>query len=203
MGFYRKLIVPLLLDLAMRNRLLDPYRRRAVDLARGVVLEVGIGSGLNLPLYSPAITHVIAIDPSAELLQLARQRVAQAQVRVSLIRGSAEHLPFDNAVFDTVVMTWTLCSIPDPRAGLAEIRRVLKAGGRLLFVEHGLSPEAPIARWQAWLTPFWSKLSGGCHLDRQMDDLIRAAGFDTQTIEAGYMPGPKPWTFMYQGRAVR
>jgi SAM-dependent methyltransferase len=100
-------------------------------------------------------------------------------------------------------MTWALCSIPNPSAALNEMRRVLKPGGRLLFVEHGLSPESRIAGWQRWLTPPWRWISGGCHLDRKMDDLIRAAGFKLDALETGYMKGPKPWTFMYQGRATR
>jgi SAM-dependent methyltransferase len=120
---------------------------------------------------------------------------------MSLLRASAEHLPFGVAVFDTIVMTWTLCSIASPLAALFEMRRVLKPGGQLLFVEHGLSPETGIARWQHWLTPCWRWIGGGCHLDRKMDDLIRAAGFQIDAIETSYMQGPKPWTFMYRGSA--
>ncbi len=202
MGLYETWIVPRLLDLAMRNRLLDHYRQRTIETARGLVLEVGVGSGLNLPLYGPAVAHVIAIDPSTELLRLASRRVADAVVPVSLLRASAERLPLADAVFDTIVMTWTLCSIPNPMAALIEMRRVLKPGGQLLFVEHGLSPEGQIARCQHWLTPCWKRISGGCHLDRRMDDLIRVAGFQINAIETGYMTGPRPWTFMYQGSAM-
>jgi ubiquinone/menaquinone biosynthesis C-methylase UbiE len=133
---------------------------------------------------------------------LAHKRTADAVVTVSLIRASAEHLPFGVAVFDTIVMTWTLCSIPNPIAALIEMRRVLKPGGVLLFVEHGLSPETRIARWQHWLTPCWKRIGGGCHLDRKMDDLIRAAGFQINAVETGYMTGPKPSTLMYQGSAT-
>ena len=122
---------------------------------------------------------------------------------VSLVRASAEQLPISDAVFDTIVMTWTLCSIPDPSAALDEMRRVLKPGGRLLFIEHGLSPEPRITRWQRRLTPCWKWIGGGCHLDRKMDELFRAAGFRLDMLETGYMKGPKPWTFMYQGMATR
>jgi ubiquinone/menaquinone biosynthesis C-methylase UbiE len=202
MGVYETWIVPRLLDLAMRNRLLDHYRQRTIETARGLVLEVGVGSGLNLPLYGPAVAHVIAIDPSTELLRLASRRVADARVPVSLLRASAEHVPLADAVFDTIVMTWTLCSIPNPMAALTEMRRVLKPGAQLLFVEHGLSPESQIARWQHWLTPFWKRIGGGCHLDRKMGDLIRSAGFQIDAVETGYMRGPKPWTFIYQGSAT-
>jgi SAM-dependent methyltransferase len=177
MGLYENWVLPRLLDLAMRNQILDNYRQRTIEAAREVVLEVGVRSGLNLPLYGPAVTRVVAVDPSPELLRLASKRTADMVVPVALIRASAEHLPFPGAVFDTVMMTWTLCSIPNPIAALAEMRRVLKPGGRLLFVEHGLSPEIRTARWQHWLTPYWKRISGGCHLDRKTDDLIRAAGF--------------------------
>jgi SAM-dependent methyltransferase len=177
MGLYENWVLPRLLDLAMRNQILDNYRQRTIEAARELVLEVGVGSGLNLPLYGAAVTRVVAVDPSPELLRLASKRTADMVVPVALIRAAAEHLPFPGAVFDTVMMTWTLCSIPNPIAALAEMRRVLKPGGRLLFVEHGLSPEIRTARWQHWLTPYWKRISGGCHLDRKTDDLIRAAGF--------------------------
>jgi ubiquinone/menaquinone biosynthesis C-methylase UbiE len=186
----------------MRNHRLDPYRRRAIGAARGLVLEIGIGSGLNLPLYGRAVDRVCGIDTSLELLRLARHRDADALVPMSLLRASAEHLPFADAVFDTVVMTWTLCSIANPVAALIGMRRVLKPGGQLLFVEHGLSPEIRTARWQHQLTPYWKLIGGGCHLDRKMDELIRSAGFEIDAMETGYMKGPRPWTFMYQGAAT-
>jgi ubiquinone/menaquinone biosynthesis C-methylase UbiE len=203
MGFYERWIVPRLLDLAMRNRLLDHYRQQTIVSARGLVLEVGVGSGVNLPLYSRAVTRVIGLDPSPELLRLASKRAGDLVIPVSLLRASAEDLPLADAVFDTIVMTWTLCSIPNPIAALTGMRRVLKPGGQLFFVEHGLSPEIRTARWQHQLTPYWKRISGGCHLDRKTDDLIRAAGFQIRAVETGYMTGPKPWTFMYQGSATR
>ncbi len=201
MGIYDRWVLPRLIDLAMRSRVLDRYRQRAIATARGVVLEIGAGSGLNLALYGPAVERVCALDPSPELLRLASARIADARVPVSLVRASGERLPFADAIFDTVVMTWTLCSIADPIAALIEMRRVLKPGGCLVFVEHGLSPEPPVARWQHGLTPCWRRIGGGCHLDRKIDDLVRAAGFRLDAIETGYMRGPKPWTFLYQGRA--
>jgi ubiquinone/menaquinone biosynthesis C-methylase UbiE len=132
---------------------------------------------------------------------LARKRVADAIVPVWLVQASAEHLPFADARVDTIVTTWTLCSIPNPLAALSEMRRVLKPGGTLSFVEHGLSPERRVAWWQRALTPCWRRIAGGCHLNRKMDDLIRAAGFRLDTIETGYMGGPKIGSFMYQGQA--
>jgi ubiquinone/menaquinone biosynthesis C-methylase UbiE len=203
MGIYNRLILPRLLNAAMRDRRLAPYRHRTIEAARGGVLEVGVGSGLNLPLYGPSLDRVFGIDPSPELLSLAGKRMVDASVPVSLVRASAEQLPFADAVFDTIVMTWTLCSIPNPVAALIEMRRVLKPGGSLSFVEHGLSSEGRIARWQHRITPCWKRIGGGCHLDRKMDDLIRATGFRIDAIEAGYMTGPKPWTFMYQGSATK
>jgi len=203
MGFYDRWIVPRLLDLAMRSRVLDHYRERTIETARGLALEIGVGSGLNLPLYGPAVTRVVGLDPSTELLRLASRRAGDVVIPVSLLRASAEHLPLADALFDTIVMTWTLCSIPNPIAALMEMRRVLRPGGRLIFVEHGLSPEIRTARWQHRLTPYWRRISGGCHLDRKMEELIRAAGFQIDAVETGYMTGPKPWTFMYQGSAMR
>jgi ubiquinone/menaquinone biosynthesis C-methylase UbiE len=203
MGLYRSLVLPRLVELAMRNSRLARYRQQTIGAARGFVLEIGVGSGLNLPIYGSAVDHVCGIDPSPELLVFARERVADALVPVCLLRASAEQLPFTAAAFDTIVMTWTLCSIPSASAALHEMLRVLKPGGRLLFVEHGLSSEARIAGWQHRLTPYWQRIGGGCHLDRKMDDLIRAAGFRVGALETGYMKGPKPWTFMYQGTATK
>jgi ubiquinone/menaquinone biosynthesis C-methylase UbiE len=202
MGFYNKLVLPRLINLAMRNSRLASFRQQTIGAARGLVLEVGVGSGLNLPLYRSAVDRVCGIDPSRELLCRASKRFSDARIPVSLVRASAEQLPFGDTAFDTLVMTWTLCSIPNPVEALTEMRRVLKPGGRLLFVEHGLSPEPRIIRWQRRLTPYWKQIGGGCHLDRKIDDLIRAAGFRVDTLETGYMKGPKPWTFMYQGSAI-
>ena len=146
----------------MRNRQFASYRRQTVGAARGLVLEIGVGSGLNLPLYGLTVTQVVAIDPSLELLRLASKRRLAARAPISLLPASAEQLPFAEAVFDTVVMTWALCSIAHPVAALREMGRVLKPGGRLLFVERGLSPEPRIARWQHCLTPCWKRIGGGC-----------------------------------------
>jgi ubiquinone/menaquinone biosynthesis C-methylase UbiE len=201
MGFYQRWIVPRLIDLAMRNRSLDAYRQRTIRAAGGVVLEIGVGSGQNLPLYGSAVDRVYAIDPSMELLHMARNRIVEPRLPVSLIRASAEQLPFADAIFDTIIMTWTLCSIPNPLVALIEMRRVLKPGGNLVFVEHGLSPESRVARWQHRVTPCWRRIAGGCHLDRKMDDLIRSAGFQLNGIETHYIDGPKLMTFMYQGQA--
>lgn len=202
MGWYERHVLPLLLDLAMRHRRLAAYRRRVIAAARGTVLEIGVGSGLNLPFYGPAVERVYGVDPSPALLALAASRGARAAPKLLLIRAEAERLPLAAAAFDTVVMTWTLCTVADPAAALAELKRVLRPGGRLLFVEHGLAPEPSIARWQLRLTPWWKRIGGGCHLDRQADALLRAAGFALGELGTGYMKGPKPFTYMYEGSAT-
>ena len=202
MGWYERFLLPRLMDLAMRQRRLAAYRRRVLAAARGLVLEIGVGSGLNLPLYGPAVERVFGADPSPALLALARARGARAPLPVHLIRAAAEQLPFRAGAFDTVVMTWTLCTVADPAASLAELRRVLRPDGRLLFVEHGLAPEPAIERWQHRLTPYWQRIGGGCRLDRKADALIRAAGFVIGELGTGYMKGPKPFTYMYEGSAT-
>jgi ubiquinone/menaquinone biosynthesis C-methylase UbiE len=202
MGLYQRLVVPRLIEFSMRQPQMQNYRRGLVPDARGRVLEVGVGSGMNLPFYAPGVQEVVGVDPSEELLAMARKRAAAASAPVTLTRGSAMSMPLDDASFDTVVMTWTLCSIPDPSAALREMRRVLKPGGALLFIEHGLSPEPNVARWQHRLTPLWRRFAGGCHLDRKIDDLLRGAGFDLPDLRNEYAEGPRPMTYMYEGRAV-
>lgn len=201
MSFYRRHVLPYLVHLAMRQQPLIPFRRRVIGAAEGRVLEIGIGSGLNLPLYGPAVRSVIGLEPSPELLRMARQRAAAAPVPVELVDASAEALPLDAESFDCVVTTWTLCTIPDAGRALTEVRRVLKPGGALLFVEHGRAPEPGVARWQDRLDPLWSRVAGGCHLNRKIDDLICASGFRIEAMANTRLPGPRTHTFLYEGRA--
>lgn len=201
MGLYQDRILPYLIHLAMRQRNLAAYRRRVIPAAAGRVLEIGIGSGLNLPFYGARVERVIGLDPSAKLLSMARNAAGKISLPVETIENSAETIPLYNRSVDTVVTTWMLCSIPDAHRALAEMRRVLKPGGRLLFVEHGLAPEAGVRRWQDRLTPVWRRIGGGCHLNRAIGDLIEGAGFRIERLETGYMRGPKPMTFMYEGAA--
>jgi ubiquinone/menaquinone biosynthesis C-methylase UbiE len=201
MGFYSDLVLPRLLDHAMRNEELVGYRRRIAGAAHGRVLEVGIGSGLNLPFYGPGVTEIIGLDPSGPLFGMASQRAEAHDRAVSFLTASAEAIPLDAGSVDTVVTTWTMCSIPDAGAALAEMRRVLRPGGDLLFVEHGRAPDPWVVRVQDLLTPVWRPLAGGCHLNRPMVDLITGAGFRMQDLRTGYAPGPKPFTFLYEGRA--
>jgi ubiquinone/menaquinone biosynthesis C-methylase UbiE len=199
LGFYRDHIVPQLINLAMRNSLLAPYRERIVGLAEGRVVEIGLGSGMNLPFYTNRVKEVLGLEPHPKLLAMASGKAAS--VPAKLIEGAAESIPLDSGCVDTVVMTWTLCSIPDAKAALGELRRILKPTGQLLFVEHGLAPEENVRKWQHRLTPIWKPLAGGCHLDRPIDDLVRDAGFQMTHLQTGYMRGPKPMTFMYEGMA--
>ncbi len=200
MSFYQEQILPHLIQMSMKQEHFEPYRRRAVSAARGHILEIGVGSGLNLPLYEPR-TQVVGLDPSTKLLSMAREAATDRAHSVELIEGSAEALPLPDHEFDTVVTTWTMCSIPNLPRALAEVRRVLKADGKLVFAEHGQAPEANVLRWQNALTPVWKRIGGGCHLNRPIDQLIAAAGFRIHDLKTGYMKGPKPMTFMYEGEA--
>jgi ubiquinone/menaquinone biosynthesis C-methylase UbiE len=201
MAFYQNQIVPLLINWAMRQRNFAAYRNRIIPAAEGRVLEIGIGSGLNLPFYSRNVAYVIGLEPSPKLLAMARRVQRTGSGPVEFIEGSAESIPLQDASVDTVVTTWTLCSIPDAPRALRDMRRVLRPGGRLLFVEHGRAPDPNVMWWQDRLTPTWKRLGGGCHLNRAIGKLIEGAGFQFDRIETGYMRGPKPMTFMYEGCA--
>jgi ubiquinone/menaquinone biosynthesis C-methylase UbiE len=201
MSFYQHHVLPRLVHLAMRQEAMLPFRRRVIGAAEGRVLEIGIGSGLNLPLYGLTVREVIGLDPSPELLLMARDRAAAAAVPVKLLEASAETVPLDDASIDTVVTTWTLCTIPDAPRALAELRRVLRSGAALLFVEHGRAPEPAVARWQDRLDPLWRRVAGGCHLNRKIDDLISGSGFRIDALTNARLPGPRTHTFLYEGRA--
>jgi ubiquinone/menaquinone biosynthesis C-methylase UbiE len=201
MSFYQRYIIPRLTHLAMRQRQLLPFRQRVIGAAEGRVLEIGIGSGLNFPFYGGAVTSVIGLEPSSALLNMARPRAGAAATSITLLDASAETIPLDSDSIDTVVTTWTLCTIPNVVQALTEIRRVLKPSGALLFVEHGRAPEPGVARWQDRLDPLWSRLAGGCHLNRKMDDLISRGGFRIETLENARIPGPRTHTYLYQGCA--
>ena len=201
MSLYNDHVLPHVINLSMRNRELLPYRQRVVSAANGRVLEVGVGSGLNLPLYGDQVREILGLEPSPRLTSMAQSLAERSQAPVKWIGASAEAIPIENASIDTVVMTWTLCSIPDTAAALAEIRRVLGPTGELLFVEHGLAPDDGVRKWQDRLTPVWKRIGGGCHLNRPIRSLVENAGFAITELRTGYMKGPKPMTFMYEGRA--
>ena len=199
---YDRAILPRLIHRGMRHERFRPYRERLVSAATGRVLEIGFGSGLNLPLYANA-TFVIGLDRSSVALGIARRSANGAPVPVNFLEASAEAIPLERESVETVVTAWTLCSIPDVRRALAEVHRVLVPSGRFLFVEHGRSPAPSVARWQDRLTPVWKRIAGGCHLNRPIDRLIEGAGFRVEQLHCDYMAGPKAMTFIYEGCARR
>jgi ubiquinone/menaquinone biosynthesis C-methylase UbiE len=201
MQFYRTHVLPRLTHLAMRQEQLRPYRKRVVSATHGRVLELGIGSGLNLPLYPDSVERVVGIDPSPGLLRFAAEAARRSAPETELIEGTAEKVPLENRSMDCAVVSWTLCSVMDPDRALSEIRRVLKSDGILSFVEHGLSPDKRIRRWQHWLTPVWCRCAGNCHLNRPTASLVERSGFRLERLETGYARGPKPMAFMYEGLA--
>jgi len=196
--------LPHVINLAMQNKDAARLRADCIPQARGAVLEIGMGSGLNLPFYSSEVQTVFGVEPSVELQKMARKRQPLGHIKVEFLSQSAEDvLPVPDESIDTIVMTWTLCSIPDPPRALAQMKRVLKPDGHLLFIEHGLSPDAKVAAWQDRLTPVWKKIGGGCHLNRKPDELLAVAGFAIKELKTDYLPGPPPMTYTYQGFARR
>ena len=203
MGLYARFILPRLLDLSCRCKVATERRAALVPRASGAVLEVGVGSGLNLRFYSGgSVTRLVAIDPSEAMLSMARKNAAGLAFPVDLRCEPAESLSLGAGSIDTIVMTFTLCSIPEPVRALREMRRVLKPGGHLLFVEHGLAPDPGVRRWQERLNPLWKRVAGGCNLNRKIDALLAESGFRVAELRADYMPGPRPLTYTYEGSAV-
>jgi ubiquinone/menaquinone biosynthesis C-methylase UbiE len=201
-SLYTDHILPHLLNLSMRKGDLMPYRERVVSRAEGRVLEIGIGSGLNLPLYGSTVEEILGLEPAPGMMSMAQRAAARSGQPVTLIAGSAEAIPLEAHSVDTILTTWTLCSIPRAGDALQEMRRVLRPNGQLVFVEHGLSPEANVQRWQERLTPVWRQIGGGCHLNRPIRTLIENAGFRIAELTTGYMRGLKPMAYMYEGRAT-
>jgi ubiquinone/menaquinone biosynthesis C-methylase UbiE len=201
MTIYEQWVLPHLIDLVMRNKEATRHRRKLLPAARGQVLEIGAGSGLNLPFYGTEVARLFALDPSEKLLAMARRKQARVAFPVEFLQHSAEEIPLDAASIDTVVTTWSLCTVPDAMQALREAKRVLKPGGALLFVEHGWAPEPQVQRWQQRLNPVWKRCAGGCNLDRKIDRMIREAGFAIDALDHEYLPGPRPFTYTYFGRA--
>jgi len=192
MAFYNDVVLPRLLDHAMQNEELVGYRRRVVGAAQGRVLEVGIGSGLNLPFYGPGVTEIIGLDPSDPLIGMASRRARANDRAVSLLTACAEAIPLDTGSVDTVVTTWTMCSIPNARTALAEIRRVLRPGGELLFVEHGRAPDPWVVRFQDWLTPVWKPFAGAAISTGQLPISSQRPGSGCRTCGPATRPGRSP-----------
>jgi len=201
MSFYARWIFPWLLDLGMRNKEARRFRERVIPQATGRVLEIGIGSGLNLPFYSAGVEQLFALEPSPELRRMAGRRTKGTRFTVEFLDRSAEEIALERGSVDTVVTTWTLCTIPDAVRALQEMKRVLKPSGALLFVEHGLAPDPGVRAWQHRLNPLWNRIGGGCNLNRKIDDLVAQAGFRVVDLQTEYAKGLKPMSFIYCGRA--
>ena len=201
-GWYERLILPRLIDVTCGLEQIAEQRRRIVPQATGRVLELGFGSGRNLPFYDPSrVEKLWGLEPSHEMLKLAGPRAAHGRFPVTFLRASAEAIPLGSGSIDTAVSTYTLCTVSDPLRALREVARVLKPGAQLLFAEHGRAPEAGVLKWQARLTPVWKKVAGGCHLDRDIPNLLRHAGFEIVGLHCGYIGGPKLVSFNFVGVA--
>lgn len=203
MGLYSKYLLPKLVHCACSSEQNMAQRGRVVPKARGQVLEVGIGSGLNLPYYDPQqVEKVWGLDPSAELMAMAAREAEKVDLDVEFLVNRGEEIPLDDASVDTVLTTFTLCSIADAEKALAGMARVLKPGGTFLFCEHGVAPDASVRRVQRGLNPIWKRVGGGCHLNRPIPSLIEAGGFEITTLKARYMPGWRWASFQYWGAAT-
>lgn len=202
MGFYDKHLLPRLVHFSCGLKPALKQREKVVPLATGRVLEIGIGSGLNLPYYrADRVQHIWGLDPSRDMWEIAHRSADKRHLDVEFLESGAEAIPLDDAQADCVVMTYTLCTIPDPAAALAEIRRVLKPGGRLIFCEHGKAPDPRVRRWQERINPVWKRLAGGCNLNRAIPSLLESGGFRSQDLQTMYIPGWKPACFNYWGTA--
>ncbi|HEY5318380.1 MAG TPA: class I SAM-dependent methyltransferase [Solirubrobacteraceae bacterium] len=203
MGFYEDQVLPRALDLAMGRDELVPIRARVAASLAGDVLEVGFGSGLNVPHYPAAVTQVLAVDPATIGRKLAGKRVAASGVPVEYIDLDGQDLSLETSTIDHVLTTWTLCTIPDVDLALSEIRRVLRPGGMFHFVEHGRSPDRWVAGWQDRLTPLQRRAVGGCHLNRPIDQLVRDSGLELIRLQNYYAQGPRPFGYMFEGVAAK
>ena len=201
MSLYNKYILPKFLNCACGSKPINYQRQKVVPLAKGKVLDIGIGSGLNIPFYnSDKIDQVIGIDPSHELIELAKGLANDSKASIELVIGSAESIPYPDNFFDTVLVTYTMCTIPNVAIANKEMWRVLKDDGRLIFCEHGLAPDKKISKWQNRIDPFWGKIAGGCHLNRDIQKLITDAGFSFESLDKMYIPStPKFAGYNYWG----
>jgi ubiquinone/menaquinone biosynthesis C-methylase UbiE len=205
LGFYDKYILPKFLNCACGSKPINYQREKIVPLAEGIVLDIGIGSGLNIPYYDKSkIDYLYGLDPSFELLKLARPVAKKNNIEIEFLECGAEAIPLPNDSIDTVVITYTLCTIPDIQLSNKEIKRVLKPNGKLLFCEHGLAPDINVAKWQKRINPIWNKIAGGCNLNRDIPKLIRSSGLKISNMEEMYLPStPKFAGYNYWGVAKK
>jgi len=203
-SLYERHVLPRMLDFVMRQEPIMRQRAKVVPRASGRVLEIGIGSGLNLSFYDRTkVESVVGLDPSPELRAMAERRAREAGLDVEWIPLGGESIPLDDASVDTVLTTYTLCTIPGVERALGEMRRVLRPGGRLLFSEHGRAPDEGVRRWQDRLNPLWKRIGGGCNLNRPVEEMVRRGGFEPEDLQAMYLPGPRPMTWTTWGSALR
>ena len=202
MGLYEKYVLPRLVHLACGVKPAMRQREKVVPLARGRVLEIGIGSGLNLPYYDrDQVSRIWGLEPSPEMTAMAEKAARAAGLDVEFIGLPGEEIPLEDSSVDSVVVTYTLCTIPDAVGALGQMARVLAPGGELIFCEHGAAPDISVRRWQERINPVWKRFAGGCHLNRTIPELIREGGFEIVELETMYLPGWRPATFNYWGRA--
>jgi ubiquinone/menaquinone biosynthesis C-methylase UbiE len=202
MGFYEDQVLPRFIDVALGTKRLGHLRERVAAQLEGEVLEIGFGSGRNVPFYPPTVTRVRAVDPATVGRKLAEKRVAASSVPVEYVGLDGEDLPLADSSVDHVLTTWTLCTIPDVARALDEVSRVLRPGGSLHFLEHGRSPDAKVVKWQDRMTPLQRRLGGGCHLNRAIDRLITDSPLRIERLENYELPGPKSLGYMYEGVAT-
>ena len=203
MGFYARHILPLCLDKACGIGPIDKQRAKIVPLAKGHVVEIGIGSGLNLPHYdAQKVSNITGIDPDEAIWKRSQKRREACAIPIERIGLSGETIPLEDKSADTVLVTYSLCTIPDPVKALKEMKRILKPNGQLLFCEHGKAPDAKVARMQHRIDPVWKRLAGGCHSGRDIPQLFHAAGLNIKTLEEMYIPGPKVLSYNYWGVAT-
>jgi ubiquinone/menaquinone biosynthesis C-methylase UbiE len=205
LSFYNKYILPKVLNCACASKPINYQRDKIVPLAEGVVLDIGIGSGLNIPFYNKTkIKQLYGLDPSKELLDIAKSVAKKENLEIEFLECGAESIPLLDKSIDTVLITYTMCTIPDVALSNSEIIRVLKDDGKLLFCEHGLAPDKNIAKWQKRINPLWSKIAGGCNLNRDIPNLISSSGFKISNMEEMYLPStPKFAGYNYWGVAKK
>ncbi len=206
MSVWTDQVVPRLTEVMLGNKEVRRHRRRAVEGLRGVVLEIGFGSGLNVPLYPAEVEKVLAVDPSTVGRALAAKRIESSPVPVEFVGLDGQDIALPDESVDSALSTFTVCTVPDAVRALAEVRRVLRPGGELHFLEHGLCPDPSVARWQHRCNGMQQRLAGGCNLDRPVDRLVRDTGFELRGLQNGFLGGPKlmrPWGYLYEGVARR
>jgi ubiquinone/menaquinone biosynthesis C-methylase UbiE len=203
MGWYEDRVLPRIINKVLDNRHTREIRRRVAAGLSGEVLEIGFGSGLNLPYLPAEVTRVRAVDPSGKAAELARDRIVASTAPVDIVGLDGQHIPLSDDSVDAVLSAWTLCTIPDAVAAIREIRRVLRPGGQLHFVEHGLAPDADVRRWQERLNGLQQRIAGGCNLNRDIPAIVTAGGLTISRLERYYGPGePKAFGSLYEGVAV-